>query len=272
MIDQPPTDEPTDTSAAVSEPHRIEPVRDDDNKDYALHNRSEILGILRSMSNHGSLMTLYFNHGKDFLLSAVLKVSQDGLSMLLDVGSDPEMNRRALAADKLICVSNLDKIKIQFTLGGVRLQQYEGRPAFVAAIPDSLLRLQRREFYRFVMPVLQPLKCFIPQETGDDLPGLLEVNIVDLSGGGVGLITKEEETLLQSDQLLRNCRIDLQEIGQILVSLRIRSVNETTSRTGARHMRAGCQFVELSSQTQLLIQRFIIKAERERKARDSGLA
>lgn len=255
-----------------SEPRRLEPIQDDDSKDYTLHARGEILGVLRALCTHGSLMTLYFNHGKDFLLSAILHLSQDGQTMLIDVGSDPEMNRRALTADKIICVSNLDKIKIQFTLDKVSLQQYQGRPAFVAKPPASLLRLQRREFYRFVMPVLQPLKCHIPLEDGDALPGLLEVNVVDLSGGGVGLLTKEEETLLKTDQLLRQCKIDLQDIGQILVNLRIRSVSEIIARTGARHTRAGCQFVEMNNQAQLQIQRFIIKAERERKARESGLS
>lgn len=272
MTDSLPVDEHTDNLTTPAAPHRIEPIRDDDARDCTLYAHNEILGILRAMSDHGALMTIYFNHGKDFLLSAVLKLSQDGFSMVLDVGSDPEMNRRALAADKLICVSNLDRIKIQFTLGNVRIHAHEGRPAFVADVPATLVRLQRREFYRFVMPVLQPLKCFIPLESGEDMLGLLELNVVDLSVGGVGLLTKEEETILKSDLLLRHCKIDLQEVGQVLVNLRIRSVHEVVIRTGARHMRAGCQFVELTSQTQLLIQRFILKAERDRKARDAGLA
>jgi c-di-GMP-binding flagellar brake protein YcgR len=49
-------------------------------------------------------------------------------------------------------------------------------------------------------------------------------------------------------------------------------VFEITLRSGARIKRAGCEFVKLPGQMSTLVQRYIIKVERERKARESGMS
>ena len=51
----------------------------------------------------------------------------------------------------------------------------------------------------------------------------------------------------------------------------VRSVFESVTRTGVKSKRAGCEFVKLPGSMLTLIQRYIIKVERERKARESGL-
>jgi c-di-GMP-binding flagellar brake protein YcgR len=266
MTDQPLIQEPRPPVL-----HSIEPAAVIDNKDYTLRNPSDVLGVLRALQSRAALMTAYFNQGADFMMTALLKVIPETNTLILDVGSDTEVNRRALASERLIVVSNLDKVKIQFVLRGIRSLQYENRPAFSADIPATLIRLQRREFYRFVMPVLHPLLCNVPLKTYDGTEKFAEASIVDISGGGVGLIAKPEALPLASDLLLPDCRIDLPGIGHILATLRVRSVFDITLRSGAQHKRAGCQFVDLPGPMQMLLQRFIIKAERERKARESGL-
>ncbi len=251
---------------------RIDLIHDDEGKDYTLRARAEVLGVLRSLLEHSSLMTAYFNQGHDFLMTSLLKIAPDGNTVVIDVSSNSEMNKRALTSDRLICVANLDKVKIQFVLQGVAPVQFEGHPAFLATTPATLLRLQRRDHYRLAMPVLHPLKCTIPQKTYDGTEKSIEVSVIDISGGGVGIVAKTDGIELSTDMLLPDCRIELPGIGVIVATLRIRSVYEVTLRTGARHKRAGCQFVDLPGKQQMLLQRFIITAERERKARESGLA
>ncbi|MBV2234764.1 MAG: flagellar brake protein [Sterolibacterium sp.] len=251
---------------------RFERLRDEEERDFTLRSRSEILAILRSLIHHNALMTVYFNQGQDFMLSSLLHLAEDGRTLVLDVGSNADMNRRALSVDKLICVSNLDKVKIQFVLDGVDAVQYEGRPAFLANVPASLVRLQRRDTYRFVLPVLQPLRCSIPFVTYDGRLQPQEVSVIDISAGGIGFLSKSENIDLSTDMLLENCRLDLPEVGILTVNLCIRSLYEVVLLTGARHKRAGCQFIHLDSKQEMQLQRFIITAERERKAQALGMA
>jgi c-di-GMP-binding flagellar brake protein YcgR len=244
---------------------------DEKNRDFMLRTRQEVTGILRALIEHGTLISVHFNQGKEMFISSLLALSADGKNMVLDIGSNEETNERALSNEKLICISNLDKVKIQFVLRSLKLIQYKGNNALLAAIPDSLLRLQRREFYRLTMPSAHPLKCMLPYRKKDNSLINYEANILDISGGGVGIIAPPDEIQLSTDMLFTNCHIGLPDIGDIVVSLRIRSVFEMTLRNGTRHLRAGCQFHNLSGQMLIMIQRFIIKAERERKAREVGM-
>lgn len=61
-------------------------------------------------------------------------------------------------------------------------------------------------------------------------------------------------------------------MGILIATLQVRSVFEVTLRTGAQVTRAGCQFLNLPGPMLTLVQRYIIKVERERKARETGMA
>ena len=267
------TDTATEVDSQKAAMLRIELMQADDprNRDYMLRSKKEVTAILRALIEHGTLISVHFNQGNDIFISSLLDLSADGMSMVLDLGSKDEINQRALSSEKLICISNLDKVKIQFVLRGLKLITHEGRPAFVAAVPESLLRLQRREFYRLTMPSIHPLKCMLPFEKPDNSRDSYTANILDISGGGVGIIAPPDEIPLSSGMLLTDCRIDLPDAGSITVTLRIRNVFEITLRNGTRQLRAGCQFINLSGQMLATIQRFIIKMERERKAHELGM-
>lgn len=254
-----------------SPPLRFELMQADDYSKYLLRSKKEIVFILRAMHDKGALITVYFNQGNDFLLTTLLSVSGDGGSMLLDPGSNAEMNRKALASDKLIFIATHDKVKIQFNVKHLAKAEYEGREAFRAAIPEELLRLQRREFYRLTAPIAHPIRCVIPVKMADGSKTTVETTVIDISGGGLGVMAPPEGLEFETDHLFENCRIELPDVGTVLATLRVRNVFEFTLRSGAKTKRAGCQFVDLPGQMLTLIQRYIIRVERERKARETGM-
>lgn len=250
---------------------RFELMQADDFSKYLLHSKKEILFILRAMRDKGSLITVFFNQGSDFLLTTLLSISTDGNSMLFDLGSNEEMNRKALSSDKLIFIATHEKVKIQFTVNHLAEAEYEGREAFRATIPDELLRLQRREYYRLTAPIAHPLRCLIPINLADGTKTTFETTVIDISGGGLAVMAPPEGVEFETDHLFENCRIELPEVGTVLATLRVRNVFEFTLRSGAKTKRSGCQFVDLPGHMLTLIQRYIIRVERERKARETGL-
>jgi c-di-GMP-binding flagellar brake protein YcgR len=163
-----------------------------------------------------------------------------------------------------------DRIRIQFTLTGLREVIDDERPAFAAALPDALLRLQRREYYRLTMPLTQPIKCRIPISGGEH--HYVETNLIDISGGGLAVMAPPEGVDFTAGMEFPNCRVDLPEVGTVVTTLQVRSVFDMTLRNGSIAKRAGCQFVNLPGPMLTLIQRYIIRVERERKARETGFA
>lgn len=250
---------------------RFELMQADDYGKYLLHSKKEILFILRAMRDKGDLVTVYFNQGNDFLLTSLLAVSAEGNSMLLDPGGNNEMNRKALASDKLVFIASHDKVKIQFSVNRLTEASHEGRPAFRAAVPDEMLRLQRREYYRLNAPVAHPLRCAIPVKLADGSRTTVETTVIDISGGGLAVMAPPEGVEFETDHLFENCRIELPGIGTVIATLRVRNVFEFTQRSGMKSKRSGCQFIDLPGPMLTLIQRYIIRVERERKARETGM-
>ncbi|HWU85458.1 MAG TPA: flagellar brake protein [Rhodocyclaceae bacterium] len=260
--DAAPEDDSTITAAAA------ELLGLDQYSEYLLHSRREIVAVLRQVVANGDLVTLYFNSGKDFLLTTLLAL--DGDAVLLDHGSNGEMNRRALESGKIFCITRHDKVKLQFILSGVREAVYDGRKVFAATLPETLLRLQRREYFRLHTPIARPLLCNVPAVMPDGSVEIYPHNVIDLSIGGLSL--QVGEIPFEAEQEWHDCSIELPEIGVINATLRVLNFYEITLRNGQRSQRAGCQFVDLPQTSQNLIQRYIVRMERERKARESGLA
>ena len=251
-------------------PLRFELMEADDYSRYLLDTRLEIRFFLRAILKAGDLITVYFNEGNDFLLTALLAVDDTGI--VLDEGADAEMNRRALSASKLIFITTHDKVKIQFSVAWVTEVSHEGRPAFRVPLPEKLLRLQRREYYRLTAPLAQPLKCLLTKEQKDGTCLTLEAQLVDISGGGIAVVTPPAGFEFAVDQDFDSCQLELPDIGVICAGLRVRNVFEVTLRNAVRVKRCGCQFMNLPGPMLTLIERYIMKVERERKARAAGLA
>lgn len=247
-------------------PSLLEP---DEYSRFMLRTPKEVQVVLRGLVERVAQITVYFDEGKDMLLTTLAEVAEDHI--ILDYGPSGEMNRKALAAEKHFCVTTLDKVRVQFILRAFTKTEHGGRPAFHAALPDEVLRLQRREFFRLVTPIARPLKCLVPIPLADDGMHMHEANVFDISGGGIALSAPPAGIPFDIGTKFPNCRIELPETGSVTATIEIRSLFEIVLRSGARIKRAGCEFVGLPGPMMTLIQRYIIKVERERKARESGL-
>lgn len=251
---------------------RLELEQGDIYSKYLLYSKTEILFILRAVLQKGSLITVYFNHGQSFLLTSLIHVDAERGQILFDFGSDEEMNARALKADRLLFTTSIDKVKVQFSLNRLEQTQHDGRPAFRGAFPETVLRLQRREYYRLSTPIANPVRCRFNLKLADGSLVATDVPLLDISGGGVGLmIEPDRKDNFAIETVFTDCKIDLPEEGLLVCSLIVRNAFDVTSKTGNHHLRVGCEFKDLPGTRLTMIQRYITRVERERKARMSGM-
>lgn len=238
---------------------------------YMLHSRGEILFVLRSMEKKNAMTTVYFDHGNAFFLTTVVHIDDAAGTIMLDYGSDEETNRKALATDRLICTATLDRVKVQFSLANLTLTQFQGRPAFSAALPFAMLRLQRREYFRLETPQATPIICRAQATREDGSEFALNLPLLDISGGGIGLMTPlDAEHYCKMGTLFSNCRIDIPEEGVLQVNLVVRSAFRVKARNGHEYLRIGCEFLNLPGNRMNMIQRYITRVERDRKTKLAG--
>ena len=229
---------------------------------YSINWKKEIVYILRAVMEKGELVSTHFDHGESFFLTAILEVDAAEEEVFLDFGANDALNRKILNSDKIIFVTAHDKVRVQFVANRVEKTRFEGRDAFKIELPESLIKLQRREYFRVATPIVNPLKCIIPAENHRKI----EMVVVDISIGGIGVALPSIDEPIERGMVFHGCHLALPDIGNIVTSMEVRNLFEATLRNGQKSKRAGCQFIDLPANMQSMIQRYIIKVERERRA------
>lgn len=231
---------------------------------FEIHSRVEILAILRSLIERRAPATVYFSRGEDFIVSGLLAVNPGFEELVLDPSADEAANRRLLRAQRLTLVSALDQVRIQFSVQSAQLTTWQKLPALRVRIPKSVLRLQRRDSYRIAPPLARPLVCSIPAAPGEARKH--ELRILDISCGGLAVLVSVERVPLEAGMMLEGCALQLPELGTVSFSAEVRSV-AAAGGPGAGGTRCGLRFADMPQQTVTLIQRYILKLERDRLVR-----
>lgn len=237
-----------------------------DTEGFQIRSRLEVIAILRALIERAALVTLYFGTGEDFIVTAVLAVVPNQDMLILDCGADAAANHRALAATELRAATQLDHIRIEFAVGRGAGVIFEDRPALRFRIPASLTRLQRRESYRLKVPMSRAVYFRLPfVEHG---AGQAPLRVYDLSVGGVALIDLPRGGQLVPGAVLKNCRIDLPDIGTVPSDVEIIHITEMRLPNAQVSRRCGCRFLNLTPGTITMIQRYINRVERDSMAHD----
>lgn len=239
-------------------PHR---QQDDDLEQFRLHSRDEIGRVLRDLIRNNDLITAYYTP-HDFLLTTLLGMDKEKTRLYVDVSTDENINRRVLASDRLIFVGRHYQVRVQFTASGAVPGQFTGGPAFILPFPESMLRVQRREFYRLVASLVDRPQCFFTTEDGHPV----ELTILDISLGGIAVIEPDTdcEGLWLPGNVIRNCQVDLPE-GRVVSDVEVRNRFTISLPDGKPQVRVGCRFLHLEPRMNAELQRYIHRIELERR-------
>jgi c-di-GMP-binding flagellar brake protein YcgR len=236
------------------------------NDQYLVHSEMEIVFILRAIMHKKTPLVLYFNEGSGFILTSILDIDAERREIVLDYGANEESNRQALRAEKMVFITSHDRVKVQFICHRIEKIRFDDSSAFRTGIPESLLRMQRREYYRITTPAINPLKCTIPLPAGHT-PSAVEVVLLDISCGGIAVIDHQPTIGFEPGVTYENCRITLPGIGELNATIRVKTTFDVTLKNNLACKRAGCEFVDMPEKTLSMIQRYIMKLERERRTK-----
>jgi c-di-GMP-binding flagellar brake protein YcgR len=210
------------------------------------------------------MINVSFNQGQDQCLTTVIAVDREKNIAFLDIGIDEGFNKR-LEASTQITFTKSEGVKVKWTSSAITIAKLKDGYALKIKFPQSLVRLQRREFFRLKTPIVNPLICKIPLHDPDsDEERTLELTLLDVSLGGIGAFTaKPLPPQVEEGALFENCRIGFPDIGETLVTLCVRNMKELSMHDRSIRHRIGLEFVKPSRGNQSLIQRYVFKLERD---------
>jgi c-di-GMP-binding flagellar brake protein YcgR len=170
-----------------------------------------------------------------------------------------------LQCETVSCQAELDNVRLHFVLeptaGRLRYSK-----VFAARVPDLMIRVQRREYYRLAIEPADGVRCtlLLPQPGGAAKE--TEVELVDLSGGGMAFrVPLALGAQLRLHVELPGCTLTLADAGALGTRVRIRNLMKHLDADGVAWVRAGAQFLDLRVGHIAQVQRLIGAIERRRR-------
>lgn len=230
---------------------------------FLVRERVEVLAVLRALIGRRAPLTVYFGDRGEFMLSSLLAANPEFEELVFDCSGDEEANEQLVRASRIHFVSQLDRVRIEFSAASAERIVCEDLPALRARIPAMLLRLQRREDYRVALPLARRLLARLPHplERGRSV----ELRVFDLSRGGIAVADAPPRLPLEAGLVLEGCNLPLPEAGRVGFDAEVSHVMPTAAADGTA--RCGLRFLALRGATLAQIQRFVLRLERERGAR-----
>lgn len=226
---------------------------------FLITGRRAIAFTLAGYARDADQFSLHF--GGEIFVTTLLEADAERGQLVFDCSGAENLNRKLREAGESQFVGRPEGIHVQFSIGRVSNTQFGGRAAFAVPLPESILRLQRRESFRIDTPRVHPLNIFLrlPDQAGAAFPAH------DLSVDGVGLTVQMLPEALQTGMRLANLHFHLSdEAHELYCDAIVRHVTEQAGRTGLRLWRVGLQFADLPASESNGIQRYIARLERER--------
>jgi c-di-GMP-binding flagellar brake protein YcgR len=233
----------------------------EDLRRFLIESPTQILHVLRAIGAARELVTVHFDRGRGFLITAIEQVDAARGQVVIGLGVDPALNARLLASDRLVMVSMHEHVKVQFSAAGARALHHEGRPAFAIAVPPELLRVQRREYHRVRASMREPILVRLALGGGE----VMEINVVDISVGGFaghGVLPRGKDS---PGLRFPMCTLRFRDGSGFSCEVELRSVTPHRLRGGASTSVLGFGFLNLSQPAEKQLQRYVLGVERERR-------
>jgi c-di-GMP-binding flagellar brake protein YcgR len=224
---------------------------------YFLSSQVEILSVLNELAHRREPISVYFNAGQHFILTVLLSARPDGL--VFDLGGDEKANRLLAKAQQCVFMGFPDGVKIQFTGINPERFMWGDQEAFWVPIPERIVRLQRRDTYRILLPIIKPPHA----KLYDDKAKLLgEWRIHDLSVAGFSIYVEGEPSFKAGD-IIPQATINIAAKSPLFCPVVIRHTT-MIERTRLGKYQVGFNFVDLPHVMDIAIQKTILTIEYER--------
>lgn len=233
--------------------------------DFVIRDRREILHLCKTMQEKRTLMSAFLDPNTSFV-TALLDVDEDKRVLTLDTSPDTSLTEQAARAAELVCVTRLDGVRLQFSVMAPALIVDQGLAVLRVPVPDAVLRLQRREFFRQTVPMANAVSCVIvvTNEAGEQHS--MPIRVLDISNGGIAVLVPPEGIDFAPGQEFEQCVVSIPEQAPVTVKLRVRNLFHVSSHGGHPALRAGCEFYDMPAKFMTSVQRYIFQIERDRRA------
>ena len=220
----------------------------------------EIASTLRFILDSKTLLRMEVQDGSISVITTILEIGTTTIEVANTSGDNT--GQQFIRADTVLLEAVLKGMQISFNGVEITPSTHAGQPALRLATPKLLKRLQRREFARIKVPVKSPALCTL---SAPNLPeGTIRLALRDIGPGGLSLMDSQRLLDGASGTHYEDCRLELPDVGQVNVGLRVVHNSTTPLKDGTTDHSVGCVFVNVSDTTLMLLRHYVWRLERMR--------
>lgn len=232
-------------------------------EDFRITHPKAIGSVLRQLMSRQDFLTVECSNHPHPVVTRILAVDESSGTFIYE-GCDEQLdNRRLLESEENYFAATQDGIRVQFVGGRPEPHEFEGAFAFRSQLPQSLYRMQRRQFFRAAPPLVESYRCTV------NLPDRRQAvfDIYDLSFSGVGLRSKDP-TLggLPVGTVLSKAVLDCRQRGTMETDLKINYLHNIQDAIDPLY-HFGCRFQNFPRSKEPELQRLITYLELSRRGR-----
>ncbi|MBD3609969.1 MAG: flagellar brake protein [Gammaproteobacteria bacterium] len=236
-------------------------IKDPANEEFLIHTRSSIASVLRNLMREKRTISAYLPSG-DMVATSILHVDAEKNMVILEPAQDAKLSRAFSNTHQVLFDLKHNSVIIQFIASSTQPARFNGASSVFIELPDTLLRLQRREYFRIDSDIG---KMTVKLTDAGGVIHVLEVE--DLSLGGIGTVVELPELLIKQFMVFEESEISIPGLGTLVVDLQVRNYFEKTLSTGQKVNRLGLAFMDLPTDKENQLQRFINKLQMEQQRR-----
>jgi len=241
-----------------------------DNSSFTVYNRRQIIHNLSILIKNKCLVSVRFDEGKAFFLTAILDIDETNNAMIFDYGPKEVLNKQLLNSTRIIFQADFAGIKSSFRSNTPKQILYNGEPAFTIPIPESIFWMQRREYFRIKSPRSKGSYCQLILK--DREPINLMLYDISLTGFSVLNTSGEISDLLVSGTQFERCKLVLSETGEDVISFKVCSklIMNPNKIDRLKIQKIGCLFTHITPVFESVVQRYINQLQRENIQKMNG--
>ena len=225
-------------------------------------NPIEIRSYLEKLHHENSLLTLFAMDNDDtFVVTQIIELDVDQSLIKFELASEDVHLQTILRQKQAYLVGFVDHVKFQIPLTAIEVRQNQDDMVLIAAFPDRLFRIQRREAFRVKPLDSAPAHCLMPVVSAPQ--GFLQLDVLDISVSGFSFETQLATLDLAVLDVLAACQLSVPGQASFTCDLRVRYLGKPDSLSGKR--RVGVDFAKISGADERSIQVYVNAVDAHRR-------
>jgi flagellar brake protein len=228
-------------------------------EEFSLSAEPTVRKLLNTIEADEHELYVYLQSDHSHFVTEILSIDWKAGLMWLGTPYEKSLSANCNASTAYVMVSFPDGVKVQFAGIGILQSEYQGADALRIAIPKTIVRLQRRNYFRVMADeeLNSQVKLEIPAVQG-------QASLIDISLAGIGFTIETVASQHQRGDILKDVRLTLADgEGSMLVELEVRNIKAMTDNPDM--VQLGCEMKMLEKGSERRLQRFLLATERRQR-------